>query len=67
MDSTSYHSPNKLHIYTKNGNETLTDDSGNSCSRHTGKDKILKFHYEKLGSELDMESFDESWKEKVSS
>ena len=31
-----------------------------------GKVKILKSYYEKLGSELDMKSFDDSWKDKVS-
>ena len=51
----------------KNRIETLTDDSGNSCSSHTGKVKILKSHYKKLGSELDVKSFDDSWKEEVSS
>ena len=50
----------------KNRIETLTDGSGNSFSSHAGKVKILKSHYEKLGSELDMKSFDDSWKEEVS-
>ena len=50
----------------KNRIETLTDGRGNSFSSHTGKVKILKTHYEKLGSELDAKSFDDSWKEKVS-
>ena len=36
------------------------------CS-HTGKVKILKSHYKNLGSELDVKSFNESWKEEVSS
>ena len=27
--------------------------------------KILKCHYEKLGSEMDIQSFDDSWKEEV--
>ena len=31
-----------------------------------GKVNILKSHHEKLGSELDMKSFDGSWTEKVS-
>ena len=44
----------------------MTDGSGNSFSSHAGKVKILKLHYEKLGSELDMKSFDDSWKEEVS-
>ena len=51
----------------KNRIETLTDDSGNSFSSLTGKVRILKSHYKKLGSELDVKSFDESWKEEVSS
>ena len=51
----------------KSKSETLTDDSGNSFSSHTGKVKILKSHYKKLGSELDVKSFDESWKDEVSS
>ena len=29
----------------KNRIETLTDDSGNSCSSHTGKIKIVKSRY----------------------
>ena len=33
-------------------NRIETDDSGNSCSSHTGKVKIFKFHYKTLGSEL---------------
>ena len=45
----------------------MTDDSGNSISSHTGKVKILKSHYKKLGTELNVKSFDESWKEEVSS
>ena len=44
----------------------MIDSSGNSSSSHAGKVKILKTHYEKLGSELHMKSFDDSWKEKVS-
>ena len=43
----------------KNRIETLTDNSGNSFSSHTGKVKILKSHQWKLGSEFDMKSFDE--------
>ena len=39
--------------------ETLTDDSGNSFSSHAGKVKILKSHYRKLGTELDVKSFDD--------
>ena len=50
----------------KNKIETLTDDSGNSYSSHAGKVKILKSHYKKLGTELDVKSFDDSWKEEVS-
>ena len=50
----------------KNRIETLTDGRGNSFSSHVGKVKILKSHNEKLGSELDMKSFDDSWKEKIS-
>ena len=46
--------------------ETLTDSSGNSFSSHAGRVKILESHYEKSGSELDMKSFDDSWKRKVS-
>ena len=49
----------------KNRIETLVDSSGNRCSSHAGKVKILKSHYEKLGSELDIQSFDDSWKEEV--
>ena len=51
---------------SKNRIETLKDSSGNSFTSHAGKVKILKSHYEKLGSELDMQSFDDSWKEEVS-
>ena len=51
----------------KNRIETLTDDSGISCSSHTGKVKILKPHNKILGSELEVKSFDESWKKEVSS
>ena len=50
----------------KNKIETLTDDRGNSFSSHAGKVKILKSHYTKLGTELDMKSFDDSWKEEAS-
>ena len=52
---------------SKNRIETLIDDSGNSFSSHAGtcKVKILKSHHEKLGSELDTQSFDNSWKEEV--
>ena len=50
----------------KNKIETLTDDSGNSVSSRAGKVKILKSHYRKLGTELDVKSFDDSWKEEVS-
>ena len=45
--------------------ETLTDGSGNSFSINADKVKILKSHYEKLGSDLDMKSLDHSWKEEV--
>ena len=38
----------------------------NSFSSHSGKVKILKSHYTKLGTELDVKSFDESGKEEVS-
>ena len=44
----------------------MTDDSGNSVSSHAGKVKILKSHCRKLGTELDVKSFDDSWKEEVS-
>ena len=47
----------------KNRIETWTDHGGNSFSSHAGKIKILKSYYEKLGSVLDMKSFDDSWKE----
>ena len=50
----------------KNRIESLIDGSGNSFYSHTGKLKILKAHYEKLGSELGTNSFDDSWKEEVS-
>ena len=50
----------------KNKIETLTDDRGSSFSSHAGKVKILKSHYRKLGTELDVKSFDDSWKEEVS-
>ena len=56
----------RLKSSTKNKIETLTDDSGNSVSSHAGKVKILKSHYRKLGTELDVKSFDDSWKEEVS-
>ena len=46
--------------------ETLTGGSGNSIFSHAGKVKILISHIEKLASELDMKSFDDSWKEEVS-
>ena len=45
----------------KNSFETLTDSSGNSFSSYGGRVKILKSHYEKLGSELVMKSFLDSW------
>ena len=45
--------------------ETLNNDSGNSFSSHTGKIKIPKSHYKKLGTELDVKSFDDPWKEEV--
>ena len=51
---------------SKNRIEALIDGSGNSFSSHAGKVKILKSHYEKLGSKLDTQSFDDSWKEEVS-
>ena len=44
----------------------MTDDSSNSVSSNAGKVKILKLHYRKLGTELDVKSFDDSWKEEVS-
>ena len=44
----------------------MTDDSGNSFSSHAGKVKILKSHSAKLGTELDVKSFDDSWKDDVS-
>ena len=50
----------------KNRIEALTASSDNSPSSHAGKVKILESHYEKLGSELDMKLFGDSWKEKVS-
>ena len=50
----------------KNRIETLLDNSGNSVSSHSGKVKVLKSHYRKLGTELDAKSFDDSWKEEVS-
>ena len=50
----------------KNKIKTLTDDSGNSFSSHTGKVKNLKSHYRKLGTELDVKSFNESWKDRGS-
>ena len=39
--------------------------SGNSVSSHEGKLNILKRYYEKLGSELHVEPFDDSCKEEV--
>ena len=51
---------------SKNRIESLIDGSGNSFYSHAGKVKILKAHYEKLGSELGTHSFDDSWKEEVS-
>ena len=44
----------------KNRIEILTDDSGNCFSSHLGKVKVLRSHYRKLFSELDVNSFDES-------
>ena len=46
--------------------EKLTYDGGNSVSSHAGKVIILKSHCMKLGTELDVKSFDDSWKEEVS-
>ena len=40
-------------------------DSGNSFSSHTGKVKVLKSHYSKIGFQLDVKYFDKSWKEEV--
>ena len=51
---------------SKNRIEPLIDGSGNSFSSHMGKVIILKAHYEKLGSELDTHSFNDSCKEEVS-
>ena len=45
----------------------MTDGSGNSFSSLTGKVKIFKPHNKRVGSELDVKSFDESWTEEVSS
>ena len=50
----------------KNRIEILTDGSGNSFCSHPGKVKILKSCFEKLSSELDMKSFNDLWKKKVS-
>ena len=44
----------------------MIDDSGSSFSSPAGQVKILKLHNEKLGSELDMKLFDDSWKEEAS-
>ena len=44
----------------KNRIETLIDGNGNSWSSRAGKVGILKLHYERLGSELDKESFNDS-------
>ena len=37
--------------------ETLVDDIGNVFSRHAGKVKVLKSHYEKFRSELQIRFF----------
>ena len=50
----------------KNKLETLTDDNGNSFSSYAGKIKVPKSYYRKLGTELDLKSFDGAWKEEVS-
>ena len=50
----------------KSRNESLIDCSGNSISSHAGKLKILKARYEKLGSQLNIKPFDDSWKEEAS-
>ena len=44
----------------------MADGSGSSFSSHAGKVKILKSHSEELGSVLDMQSFNDAWKEEVS-
>ena len=44
--------------------ESLTDGSGSSF--YAVMVKTIKSPYEKLGSELDMKSFEDSWKEEVS-
>ena len=49
----------------KNRIKILTDGSGSSFYSHTGKVKILESQYEKLGSELDMKSSDNWWKEEL--
>ena len=49
----------------KNRIETLVDDRGNAFSSHAIKAKILNSHYEKLDLVLDIQSFDDSWKEEV--
>ena len=54
-----------IELGAKNRIETLTDDSGNHFSTEEGNVKILKPHYRKLGSELDANSFNDSWKEEV--
>ena len=36
----------------KNRIETLTDDSGNGFSTHTGKVKVLKSHYNPYGTDV---------------
>ena len=43
----------------------MTDGSGNSFSSHAGKVQVLKLHYMKLGSELDVKSFNDSLKVEV--
>ena len=46
--------------------ETLTDENGNRFCSPVGKVIILKSNYCKLGTELDVKSFGDSRKEKVS-
>ena len=43
----------------------MSDGRDSSISSHAGKVTILKSHYEKLGSGLDKQSFEDSWKEEV--
>ena len=50
---------------SKNKIETVIDATHNSSSSHVGKLKSLKSQYEQLGSELHMQSFDDTWKKEV--